>query len=121
MSNMINLISTIKSGQFELIDSGIVQILEKELTTLLFETISIKFEFSTDEKDATSKIAVDASEQNAVKFNLVNVNMPSYGTTDFEKFATLVTGEEVYISFRVHSLNDKRVRSLEYSIYKKNV
>lgn len=118
---MNNLISSIKTGQFELLEAGIVQILEQELTILLFETIEIKFEFSTDDKDSTSKIGVDASELNSIKFLLVNINMPSYGTTDFVKFATLASGDAVYISFRVHSLNDKRVRSLEYSIYKKNV
>ncbi len=117
---MNNLLSSIKNGPFELINSGIFQLLEKELTTIVFDNIKINFEFTIDNADASSKILVDSSEQNAIKFSLVNITRPSYGTTEFVKFATLASGEDVYLSFRVNSLDDKNVRSLEYSIYKKN-
>ena len=118
---MSNLISSVTTGQFELINSGIFQVLEKELTTIVFDAININFEFIIDSGDSASKIAVDTSTQNTIKFSLININMPSYGTTDFVQFATLSSGENVFISFKVNSLNDTKVRSLEYSIYKKNV
>jgi len=119
--DMSNLITTIKTGDYELIDSGVVQILSEELTTFIFDTILIKFEFSKDEQNPESSIKVDVSETNTIKFTLININMLTYGTTDFVKFATLSDGNDAYISFKVNSLTDKTVRSLEYSIYKKNV
>lgn len=119
---MISQISNIKTGPYELIDSGIIQILSKEVTTLIFDsTISIEFKFENNHNDIESFIKVDTTEQNTIKFILVNINMPNYGTIDFVKFGTQTDGKDLYISFRVNSLNDKTVRSLEYSIYKKNV
>lgn len=114
-------ITSIQTGPYELVDSGVVQILSKEITTLIFEAISIKFEFETDEKNSDSVIRVDTTGTNTIKFILVNINNPTYGTTDFVQFGKQTDGADVYISFRVNSLNDKNVRSLEYSIFKKNV
>lgn len=116
---MISLITTIKTGEYELIDSGIVQILDKEKTVLVFDKISIVFLFDKDDKNTETVIKVDTHEQNTIAFTLVNINMPSYGTTDFVEFGKIANEKNLYISFRVHSLNDKKVRSLEYSIYKK--
>ena len=116
---MSSLITSIKVGEYELIDSGIVQILEKERTTLAFDKISIVFLFEKNEANTETLINVDTAEQNTIVFKLVNINMPSYGTTDLVQFGESSDRKNLYISFRVHSLNDKKVRSLEYSIYKK--
>lgn len=114
-------ITSIKTGPYELIDSGTLQILSKEVTTIIFDTIFMKFEFETDQNNDNSAIKVDTTEENTIKFILVNINNPTYGTTDFVQFGKQNDGTDVYISFRVNSLNDKNVRSLEYSIFKKYV
>lgn len=116
---MNDLITSIKTGEYELISSRIVQVLDKEKTVLVFDKISIVFLFDKDDKNADTIIKVDISEPNTITFRLVNINMSSYGTTDFVQFGKLADSKNLYISFRVHSLNDKKVRSLEYSIYKK--
>ncbi len=113
-------ISRISTGPYELVESGTVQVLSKEITTIFFDTISIKFEFESDDKSTESVIRVDTTGTNTIKFILVNINNPTYGTTDFVQFAK-IDGANVYISFRVNSLNDKNVRSIEYSIFNKNV
>ena len=115
---MIGIIKTIKNGEYELLDSGVIQVLESESTTILFDTSSIIFSF---ERNETSEplIKVDSSQTNSIKFVLVNMGLPSYGTTDFIKFGKLADEKDIYISFKINSLNDKKVRSLEYSIYKK--
>jgi hypothetical protein len=116
---MNDLITSIKTGEYELISSRIVQVLSSEKTILVFGKISIVFLFDEDEKKQESTIKVNTDEPNTIAFTMVNINMPSYGTTDFVQFGKLDDGKDLYISFRVHSLNDKKVRSLEYSLYKK--
>ncbi len=116
---MNDLITSVKTGEYELISSRIVQILNKEKTVLVFGKISIVFLFDEDDKNTETVIKVGTNEPNTIMFTLVNINMPSYGTTDFVQFGKLDDGKDLYISFRVHSLNDKKVRSLEYSLYKK--
>ena len=113
-------ITTIRTGGFELIDSGIFQILSKELTTLIFGNITINFEFEIDEKSTESIIKVETTQPNTIKFILININNSTYGTTDFIQFGKENDGTDVYISFKVNSLNNRNVRSLEYSIFKKN-
>lgn len=114
-------IKSIRTGDFELLESGIAQVLSKELTIIIFDTVNITFEFEANEKSSESEILVNTSEDNFVRFRLININMPTYGTTSFVKFASLADNTDVYLSFKIHSLNDKTVRSLEYSIYKKYV
>lgn len=116
---MNDLLTSVKTGEYELMSSRIVQILDKEKTVLVFDKISIVFLFDKDDKNTETIIKVDTAEQNTIIFTLVNINMPSYGTTDFVQFGKFADSKDLYISFRVHSLNDKKVRSLEYSIYKK--
>ncbi len=111
--------STVKTGPYELIEAGTVQILTKEVTSILFGTISIVFEFGTDDNSSESSIRANTTDKNTIKFMLININNPTYGTTDFVQFGKEAGGKGLYISFRVNSLNDKNVRSLEYSIFKK--
>ena len=113
------MIGIIKTGDYELLDSRIVQILETEETTLAFDDSSIVFVFqNTEDKEPSIKVETLEAEK-TIKFVLMNVSQPSYGTTDFFSFGKSADGKDVYISFRIHSLNDKKIRSLEYSIYKK--
>ncbi len=109
----------IKTGQYEVIESGIVQILKTEDTTMDFGGVSIVFCFEDSEKENTGiKLVVD-KDKKILKFILVNINRQSYGTTEFVNIGSNDAGEDLYISFRATSLDDKRIWSLEYSIFKK--
>ena len=115
---MNGLIESIKTGGYELLDSRIVQVLENEETVMSFGESSIIFAFEKSDSGEAA-IKVESSEEKKIKFVLMNVTQPSYGTTEFVKFGKTNDEKDIYISFRVHSLNDKKVRSLEYSIYQK--
>ncbi|MES2623112.1 MAG: hypothetical protein V4576_01740 [Patescibacteria group bacterium] len=115
---MIGFIEKIFTGDFELIDSRTIQVLEAEKTVLSFGDSNIEFSFESKD-DSEPAIRVDSSEDKKIKFILTNVMQPSYGTTDFVPFGEVDDEKTVFISFRIYSLSDKRVRSLEYSIYKK--
>ena len=120
---MQNLITSIKTGEYELADSGIVQVLENEQTVLSFKNKDLSLIFSFDKTESGEPgIRFDGSQEKKVHFIILNVTLPTYGTTEFFKFGEVVEGEVtkgLFISFRVHSLNDKKIRSLEYSIFKK--
>lgn len=112
--------ASIKTGDFEVIESGCVQILSSADTVITFEDINIVFSFETSVKEDTG-IVLRLNENNAneIRFILRNINRPSYGTIDFIKFGSLGDGKDIYISFRVNSLDDKKVWTLEYTIFKK--
>ncbi|MEI7689318.1 MAG: DUF6864 domain-containing function [Candidatus Nomurabacteria bacterium] len=117
---MVSIIKKITNGEYELVDSGTVQILENEPLTMFLESFSLVFSFGKSENNNKEpSIKFDNSELNVKKFILLDMNMVTYGTTDFFKFVNLEDGGSLYISFRINSLDNKNVRSLEYSIYKK--
>ncbi len=117
---MIGVIKKIKNGDYELLDSGIIQVLENEPIVMTLNDYSIVFSFEKNNNDnGKAIIKIDTSQSKTIKFILININETTYGTTDFVKFGELADKSTAYISFRINSLNDKKVRSLEYSIYKK--
>ncbi len=110
----------IKTGEYEVVETGAVQILSTADTIITFQDISLLFSFETDEKGEMGiQLRSDPDANNRLRFVLMNITTQSYGTTDFTKFGTLTDGKDIYISFRVSSLNDKRIWSLEYTICKK--
>jgi hypothetical protein len=115
---MFGITNSIKTGEYELLDSRTVQILNDEKTIISLGAVSIEFSFENKE-GSSAEITGDFSENNVAKFRLVNITRPAYGTTDFIKFGQAGNGKDAFISFRVNSLDDKKVRSLEYSIYAK--
>ena len=116
---MQRFVKSIKTGDYELLDSGIVQVLNSQTTEIVFDDVSLQFKFTEDRANSNPGIKYNIISDKSVEFLINNVDTLVYGTTDFFKFATLDDGKDAFLSFRVITINDKNIRSLEYSFFKK--
>jgi hypothetical protein len=108
---------TIKTGDYELVDSGVFHVLEKSKSVIEYPSFKIYFDFEKDSNQPTS-IKANAIE-GGLEITLINVNDLMYGTIDLVKIGQ-IDSKNLYLAFTIGSLNDKTIRIVEYSLYAGN-
>lgn len=120
LTAMQSLVKSIKTGDYEVSDYGTVQILSDEISEIVYDDVTLQFSFITDEEKPEEYIRFDIVKEKTILFTLGNIKSLIYGVSDFFRFASIEEGKSAYISFRVISLSQPKIKSLEYSFYTKH-
>ncbi len=112
---------TIKTGDYQIIASGQVILLADQLSTLIIELEKVKMIFEIefkDEEGSSAGLKFEGIEKKQ-KFTFINFNSSlGQGNTELVKIGTFDNGvKEVFFSFRIYTLNDKKLKTLIYTFY----
>lgn len=106
----------IKTGQYQVAESGVFHLIEDETTTLSLGDTNflIIFEKNKDEKQGIQFKTIDSKN---AELRLVNANGPlGYGTTRPFQIGE-ADGKKLFLTFVTRSLNDTYLRTFEYTLY----
>lgn len=108
----------VKTGAFEVIDSGVLHVIEDEVTILRLGDVSFSLIFEKND-DGKQAVAFEASDKKNAKLILTNVQGPlGYGTTKPFQVGDR-DGKGLFLTFVTRSLNDTYLRTFEYTLYTK--
>lgn len=109
---------TIQTGEYEIISSGLFHALSDKETTLSVTDLKLVFVFE-DNGNVKPELKVSVINNKQVKFTYVNFTNPlGSGNTELMKIGKF-NEKEMFFSYRISSLDDKRIRTFEYTLYKK--
>ena len=109
---------TLKTGEYEIINSGVFHAIEDEKTVMSLggTDITILFEKTEDGKQTIEFKTVDTKK---AEIKLINVQGSlGYGTTKPFPIGE-VDGKKLYLTFVTRALNDTYLRTFEFTLYKK--
>lgn len=116
---MDNVIKPINTGEYEIIASGLFHALEDRDSVIQVNDLRVVINFRTqDPKDA--QVEFEPSEK-TINITFVNFHDSlGRGNTEPIRLADFDLGS-VYLIYRVFSLSDKKIRTVEYSfLFKRN-
>lgn len=110
--------SEIKTGEYEILHTGIFHAIEDEETILSIRGIKIIISF--EKKEGAERAAeFESTDGTSARLKLVNAHGPlGFGNTRPFKIGE-ADGKNIYLTFRTRSLDDAYLRTFEYTLYAK--
>lgn len=108
---------SIKTGPYEIVSSGVVHVLESEGAQISIDDLRVSLLFRTEAGEGPKVAANRTSEQTA---ELILTNLEGalgFGNVEPIKLGTL-GNKDLFFIYRVSSLNDSSIRTLEYTFYR---
>ena len=113
----------IKTGQFQILASGQAIVLANEESSILFGkdpgSLTLSFTFREDGKEPRMESNQRKAQELFLTFWNFN-NSLGLGNVEPLEIGTM-TGEKLFFSYRIFSLTDKTMRTIEYTFYFKKV
>ena len=106
----------ISSGPYDVLGSGVIHVLEQHGAQLQIADLTINLLFET-RADAGQLVETKVTGPKGAELRLINLDGAlGWGNVEPMKLGTL-EGKDLYFVYRVSSLSDTRIRTLEYSFY----
>ena len=111
------MIPKIKTGEYEILNSGVFHVVEDENTTITFNDINVVliFEKNDDGKQALNFKITDSKN---TELKLLNTHGLGYGTVKPFQIGES-NNKKLFLTFITRSLNDSYLRTFEYTLYTK--
>lgn len=108
---------SIKAGGFKIVDSGLVHLLSEEENEIKLDDVILKILFIEDKGKARVKIEKSGTKTLIITF--YNFTSPlGHGSTSLIEIGRRKS-KKLFFAFKVFSLNDISIRTLEYTFYVK--
>lgn len=110
-----------KVGDFDVVECGSIVLNQSNLITFSIEDLEFEFVFQseegTEQKPYINLVTINSKK---IRFQMVNYNNPlGTGIPNPLNVASLSTGEEVYLQYAIHGINELKI--FHYTWYLKPI